>query len=149
MFVCRCCLSSPVTHHVYKLSAGFTARISSRCCVTVYLCCLLCFYIAYQPEWYFNVIQYDKVFFDFEIPYIVYSLYYELLWIDVLSEFRAQQMQTETKYIRTYMGTFIHSFCSLSYDRFIVSSKSSFPQNAVCCFLFQFPVSSRFRKVIQ
>jgi hypothetical protein len=35
-----------------------------------------------------------------------------------------------------------HSFCSLSYDRSIASSKASSPQGAILCFLFQFPVSS-------
>jgi hypothetical protein len=42
-----------------------------------------------------------------------------------------------------------HSFCSLSYDKSIASSKASSPQGAIQCFLFKFPVSSRFLKVIQ
>jgi hypothetical protein len=41
------------------------------------------------------------------------------------------------------------SFCSLSYDRSVASSKASSPQGAIYLFLFQFPVSSLFLKVIQ
>jgi len=36
----------------------------------------------------------------------------------------------------------IHSFCNLSYDRSIASSKASFSQRANYFFLFQFPVFS-------
>jgi len=35
-----------------------------------------------------------------------------------------------------------HSFCSLSYESSIPSSKTSSPHNAIQCFLFQFPVPS-------
>jgi hypothetical protein len=45
--------------------------------------------------------------------------------------------------------SFIHSFCSLSYDRSVASSKASSPQGAIKCFLFQFTVSSLFLKAIQ
>ena len=48
-----------------------------------------------------------------------------------------------------YRVFFILSFCSLSYDRSVASSKASSPQSAIQCFLFQFTVSSLFLKVIQ
>ena len=35
-----------------------------------------------------------------------------------------------------------HSFCSLSYESYIPSSKTSSPHSAIHCFLFQFPISS-------
>jgi hypothetical protein len=38
--------------------------------------------------------------------------------------------------------SFIHSFCSQSYDRSVSSSKASSPQGAIWCFLFLCPVSS-------
>jgi hypothetical protein len=43
----------------------------------------------------------------------------------------------------------IHSFCSLSYDSSIASSKASYLHSAIQCLRLQFPVSSRFLKVIQ
>ena len=43
----------------------------------------------------------------------------------------------------------IHSFCGLSYERSTTASKASLPQSVIQCFLFQFPVSSLFLKVIQ
>ena len=48
-----------------------------------------------------------------------------------------------------FIHSFIHSFCSLSYDRSIASCKLSCPQSAIECCLFQFPVFSRFLKVIK
>jgi hypothetical protein len=39
-----------------------------------------------------------------------------------------------------FIHSFIHSFCSLSYDRSVTSSKASSPQGAIQCFLFQSPV---------
>ena len=42
-----------------------------------------------------------------------------------------------------------HSFCSLSYDKSIVSYRVSSTQSVTQCFLFQFPVSFLFLKVIQ
>ena len=47
------------------------------------------------------------------------------------------------------IGRFIWSFCILSYDRPIASSKTSSPQSAILPFIFQFPVLSPFPKVIQ
>ena len=43
----------------------------------------------------------------------------------------------------------ILSFHSLSYDRSIAFFKARFPQSAIECFTFKFPVSFHFDKVIQ
>ena len=43
----------------------------------------------------------------------------------------------------------IYSMFSLSYDRSVISFKSSSPESAIQCFRFQIPVSSLFSKVIQ
>jgi hypothetical protein len=48
-----------------------------------------------------------------------------------------------------HLWCLIHSLRNLSYDRSTASSKSSSPQIAMWRFLFQFPVSYHFRKVIQ
>ena len=48
-----------------------------------------------------------------------------------------------------YVCVCTHSFCSLSYDRSIASSKASSRLCALCYFLLQCPVSSCFLKVIQ
>ena len=42
-----------------------------------------------------------------------------------------------------------YSFCSVSYNRSVASSKASSPQRAIYCFIFQFPVFSRIPKVLQ
>jgi hypothetical protein len=44
---------------------------------------------------------------------------------------------------------FIRSFCSLSYDRFVSSSKVRSPHSAIWCVPFQFTASSLFLKVIR
>jgi hypothetical protein len=51
--------------------------------------------------------------------------------------------QTSKKYMP------VHSSRGLLYDGPTASSKTSTPQTAIKCFLFQFPVSSLFPKVIQ
>ena len=43
----------------------------------------------------------------------------------------------------------LYSLCGLSYDMCIASKKASSPQGAIQCFLFQFPISSLFLKIIQ
>jgi hypothetical protein len=48
-------------------------------------------------------------------------------------------MYNDCYIIVTYL--FIHSFRSLSYDRFIASSKASSPQGAIKCFFLQFPIT--------
>ena len=45
--------------------------------------------------------------------------------------------------------SFIHSFIYLFFHSLIYLFKHISPHSAECCFLFQFPVSSRFLKVIQ
>ena len=47
------------------------------------------------------------------------------------------------------LGSTVHSFSSLSYDRSKASSKASSPHSAIQSFLFQMRVSSPFLKVIQ
>lgn len=42
-----------------------------------------------------------------------------------------------------------HSYCSMSHDRSLVPSKVNSPHNSIDYFLFQYPVSSFFLKVIQ
>ena len=43
----------------------------------------------------------------------------------------------------------IYSFCNLPYKCCTPSSKTSSPNSAIWCFLFQFPVSCHFLKAIQ
>ena len=51
--------------------------------------------------------------------------------------------------IETKANIFMHSFCCLSCDTFIVTSKASSPLTAIQCFLFQFPATFRFINIIQ
>jgi hypothetical protein len=51
--------------------------------------------------------------------------------------------------IETKANIFMHSFCCLSCDTFIVTSKASSPLTAIQCFLFQFPATFRFINIVQ
>ena len=64
--------------------------------------------------------------------------------------FKMGNVKCRTLYILgQHLWCLIHSLRSLSYDRSTASSKSSSPQIAIWRFLFQFPASHRFRKVIR
>jgi hypothetical protein len=56
---------------------------------------------------------------------------------------------TEGELRKSFIHLFIHSFHSMPDDMSITSSKVSSARSAIQYFLFQFPVSSRFIKIIQ
>jgi hypothetical protein len=69
-------------------------------------------------------------------------------YLQILSSIYVLESPAQVEFRARRNSVFIHSFL-VSYDRFIASSKTSSLLRTISCSLFQFPVSSRFLKVIR